>query len=145
MDPVTLPTTGPYTLFADPVSATTGSLISRLYQVDPDLSGLITVNAPAMNVTTTGPGQAAEYTFTGANLDQITVHITNNQMHADVANGYVWVKLLDPTGATMTNALLPYESFDLPTQTLTIPGQYKVVVDPYRANFGTLSLRVTKP
>jgi hypothetical protein len=66
-------------------------------------------------------------------------------MHADVANGYVWVKLLDPTGATMTNALLPYESFDLPTQTLTIPGQYKVVVDPYRANFGTLSLRVTKP
>jgi len=145
MDPVTLPNTGPYTLFADPGNATTGSLISRLYQVDPDLSGPITVNAPAINVTTTGPGQAAEYTFTGANLDQITVHITNNQMHADVANGYVWVKLLDPNGGMMTNALLPYDSFDLPTQALTIPGQYKVVMDPYRANFGTLSLRVTKP
>src|SRR4029078_9303469 len=83
MDPVTLPNTGPYTLFADQGNATTGSLISRLYQVDPDLSGPITVTAPAINVTTTGPGQAAEYTFTGANLDKITVHITNNQMHAD--------------------------------------------------------------
>src|SRR5205823_880612 len=64
MEPVTLPNTGPYTLFADPNDAATGSFTATLYSVDPDLSSAVTVNAPPLNVTTTAPGQNASYTFT---------------------------------------------------------------------------------
>jgi YD repeat-containing protein len=146
MEPVTLPSTGPYTLFADPNTAATGSFSATLYNVDPDLTGTLTVNGQSVNVTTTAPGQNARYTFTLASTQQITVHVTGNTMNG--GTGYYWgyatVRLLDPNGTELTNTWSRDASFNLSPQTLPA-GTYTVVVDPYEANWGTLYINVTNP
>jgi hypothetical protein len=147
IEPVSLPRTGTYTLFSNPVGATTGSLTETLYNVDPDLSGSIAVNGQAVTVTTTAPGQNAQYTFTGAVGQQITVHATANSMTGGTGFnwGYVTVKLVDPNGVTLTSVWSRDASFNLQTQTLSVQGLYTVVIDPYDANVGTVTISVTNP
>ena len=146
MEPVTLPSTGPYTLFSDPNDAATGSFTATLYSVDQDLSGTVTVNGQSVNVTTTAPGQNARYTFMLASTQQITVRVTGNTMNG--GTGYYWgyatVRLLDPNGTELTNTWSRDASFNLSPQTLPA-GTYTVVVDPYEANWGTLYISVTNP
>jgi hypothetical protein len=146
-EPVSLPSTATYTLFSNPVSSTTGSLTETLYNVDPDLSGSITVNGAPVTVTTTAPGQNAQYTFTGGVGQQITVHATGNSMTGGTGFnwGYVTIKLVDPNGVTLTSTWTRDANFNLQTQTLSVQGQYTIVVDPYDANVGTVTISVTNP
>src|SRR5262245_37724412 len=64
MEPVTLPSTGPYTVLVDPVSAASGTLTLTLFDVPPDASGSLAVNGSEVPLALTGPGQKARLTFT---------------------------------------------------------------------------------
>jgi YD repeat-containing protein len=138
MEPKTLTDTGTHTVKVDPNDFQTGTAVVTLHSVPADLSGTLTVNAAATNVSITGPGQNATYTFSGTASQLITVRVTNNNMG-------VTVKLLKPDGTTLTQAITGLANFNLTQQTLPTTGTYSVVVDPSTTSTGSLNVQVTNP
>jgi hypothetical protein len=65
IDLQTLPTTGTYTILVDPNSFNTASATLALYDVPADASQSTTINASAVNLSTTTPGQNAFRNFPG--------------------------------------------------------------------------------
>jgi len=55
------------------------------------------------------------------------------------------VTLRRPDGTTMTSSKGCGVPFDLPTQTLPVPGQYTIFVDPEREATGVVDVSVTSP
>jgi len=139
IDPVTLPSTGTYTILVDPADAATASVTVTLYDVPADLSGSVTVGGSSVNVAPSVPGQNASLTFSGTSSQQITVHITNNTMSC------VTVTLKQPSGATVTSNASCSSSFNLSTQTLPATGTYTITINPWDANTGSLDVNVTDP
>ena len=104
-----------------------------------DLTGTLTVNDPnptAVSLQT--PGQNAQYTFTLATTQQVTVHVTNNSISGTFP--CVTVSVL---GTSSSNSSCG-PTFDLPAVSLAA-GPYTVKVDPLGNSKGSLSLRVSSP
>ena len=139
IDAKTLPVAGTYTVLVDPYNSNTGSATVTLYDVPADAAASTTINADAVGVTTTVPGQNARVTFDATSGQQVTVRITNNTV------GTVTVKLLRPDGTQQTTASSSASSFNLTTQTLTSTGTYTVSIDPSGSRTGSMSVRVTSP
>jgi hypothetical protein len=99
IEPVTLPSTGTYTLLVDPMTWETGSVTITLHNVPADFSGSVTIGGDALLVTTTQPGQNAAVSFSGTANQQATVTVTGNTM------GLVTVTLRRPDGSTLTRWL----------------------------------------
>ncbi|HET6978761.1 MAG TPA: IPT/TIG domain-containing protein [Pyrinomonadaceae bacterium] len=131
--------TGPNAVVVDPILDYTGSVTTRLYDIPPDVTGTITLNGPAVNVTATTPGQNATLTFDGTTGQQVTIHVTNNTV------GKITLELYRPTGVCQVYHLSEGGSFDLPLQTLPTPGTYKLSINPWRANTGSVSINLTTP
>ncbi len=138
VEPLSLPTTGTYSLFIEPSGDVTGNLTLGLYSVV-DVTGSLTVNDPATAVTLNTPGQRGQVTFSGTASQQITVRVTGNTITG------TWVRLLKPDGSVLTQSFSSSSSFNLTTQTLATTGTYTVVVDPDAAKTGSLNLQVTSP
>jgi YD repeat-containing protein len=138
MEPKTLTDTGTHTVKVDPSDWNTGTAVVTLYNVPADLSGTLTVNATATNVSLSTPGQNATYTFSGTASQLITVRITSNNMG-------VTVKLLKPDGTTLTQSISGSTNFNLTQQTLPTTGTYSVVIDPSTTSTGSLNVQVTNP
>ena len=132
-------TTGPNAVVVDPFSDYTGSVTTRLWDVPADVTSAVTINGPPVTVTTTTPGQNATLTFNGATGQQVTIHVTNNTV------GAVTIEFLRPTGAFHTVYLTSGGTFDLPVQSLPTPGAYQIVINPDRANTGSVTVSVTSP
>jgi hypothetical protein len=66
VDTNTLPVNGTYKLVVDPNLDHTGKVTLKLYNVPPDASNTMTIGAPGSTVTTTVPGQNANFTFSGS-------------------------------------------------------------------------------
>lgn len=146
IEPVSLPSTGTYIVRVDPSLAHTGSVTLNLYDVDPDVTGTLTINAVATNLSLPAEGQNASFTFSGTASQQITVRVTNADIRLPAGAGTsVTVKLLRPDGTVLTSTTSFGTTFNLTTQTLATTGTYTVIVDPNQAGTGTLSLRVTNP
>ena len=139
IDTVVLPVTGTYTILIDPQGTTTGSQTLVLNDVPADVVGTVTIGGPAVNVTTTVPGQNANVTFSGTSGQQVTVRITNNAM------GTVTVKLLKPDGTQLTSSTSNSSSFNLASQNLPTTGAYEITIDPSGTNTGGISITVTDP
>jgi len=139
IDVKVLPVTGTYTVFVDPNSFNTSSSTLRLYDVPADFATSTTINAAAVSVVTTVPGQNAKVTFAGTSGQQVTVRITNN------AIGLVTVKLLKPDGSQLTSSISSSASFNMTTQTLNATGTYTVSIDPSGNRIGAMNVRVTSP
>lgn len=137
-EPLSLPTTGTYTVVVDPSIHYTGNITLGLYDVV-DISGTLTVGASAITSTISNPGQRALYTFSGTASQQVTVHITSNTITG------VSVKILKPDGSTLYQTSSSASSFNLATQTLPTTGTYTVVIDPDTAKIGSLDVSVTSP
>src|SRR5207249_3763051 len=105
LEPQTLPVSGTYTLVLDPYGAYTGQATLTLYNVV-DVSGTITLNGPAVNVTITTPGQNAKLTFSGTAGQQVTVRVTSNTL------GSVTVALLKPDNTSLTSTTSSSASFN---------------------------------
>lgn len=139
LDTKTLTVTGTHSIFIDPYQSNTGSVTLTLYDVPADANTSTTVNASAVGLSTTVPGQNAFVTFSGTASQQVTVRITNNTM------GTVTVKLLKPDGTQLTSSVSNSSSFNLTAQTLPTTGTYKVTIDPNSTNTGSISVAVTNP
>lgn len=139
IDTKTLTSTGTYTIFVDPYQSNTGSVTLTLYDVPADDNTTTTVNASAVGLTTTVPGQNAYVTFSGTSSTQVTVRATNNGM------GVVTVKLLKPDGTQLTSSTSGNTNFNLSAQTLPTTGTYKVTIDASGTNTGSINIAVTNP
>lgn len=139
IEPTTLATSGTHSAFVDYLQANTGSVALTLYDVPADVTGTVTVNGSATPVTITTAGQNANLTFSGTSGQQVTVRLTGNTISTTT------VKLLKPDGSQLTSFTSLLGSFNLAQQTLPVTGTYTVVVDPSKANTGSINVAVTNP
>jgi YD repeat-containing protein len=137
-EPLSLPTTGTYTILLDPYTTYTGNITVGLYEVV-DVTGTLIIGDPAITSTITTPGQRALYTFSGAASQQVTVQVTSNTITG------VWVRILKPDGSTLYQTSSTASSFNLATQTLPTTGTYTVVIDPETTKTGSLNVNLTSP
>jgi IPT/TIG domain-containing protein/Big-like domain-containing protein len=139
IDTKTLPATGTYTIFIDPVQHATGSLTLTLYDVPADATGTVSIGGSSSTVALSTPGQNGTLTFAGTSSQQVTVRLTSNVF------GWVTVRLLRPDGTQVTSQVSFSGSFNLSTQTLPVTGTYTIVIDPSDANTGSIVVSVTSP
>jgi YD repeat-containing protein len=135
--PVTLPASETYGILVDPSSP--GDLTLTLYDVPPDMTGSITINASPQTVTLTGPGQQAFLTFPGTVGLSVTIQGTNSTVGCfnnialtSSAGGPSWA----PVCGT---------SFTLGPVALSATTTYTLVLDPDKANIGSIDIQVTNP
>jgi YD repeat-containing protein len=141
IDTRTLTEVGTFTIKVDPTTTTTGSVTLTLHQVPLEATATATVGGAGVAVNIGTPGQNAAVTFDGLVNQQVTVHITGNNL------GSVIVRLLRPDLTTMTSTTSSLSAFNLTTQTLPITGPYRVTIDPNStaAIGSTLTVAVTSP
>src|SRR6202008_91810 len=126
---------GTYTVVVDPYQANTGNMTLTLRDVPADFSGTIVPGGSSTVVTVGTPGQNAQVTFTGAASQRVSLRMTSNS----TTQSYVSVRkpdgtnLVSPTFITGTSAFID-------TVTLPVAGTYTIVVDPYMANTGSMTL-----
>jgi YD repeat-containing protein len=78
IDATSLPTTGTYTVFADPSEANTGNVTVTIYDVPADITGTITPGGAPVTVTITTPGQNANLTFSGTTGQRVSLKVNAN-------------------------------------------------------------------
>jgi YD repeat-containing protein len=140
LEPPVLPVSGTYTVLIDPYKHHTGSGAIRLYDVA-DVTGAITINGPAVAVTTTKPGQKARLTFNGTAGQRI------NSVGTRVSStGWLFMPfaILKPDGSTLGSVSAGGGPASLGPLTLPTSGPYTVLVDPYQTATGTASVTVTQ-
>lgn len=139
VEPVTLGSTGTYTVFTDYLEYRTGTVTNTLYDVPANTTGTVTVNGGAVAVPLPGAGQTGSLTFSGTSGQLITVRMTGNTF------GQVDIKLLKPDLTQLAIKTSSASSFNMNQQTLPTTGTYTVVVDPNQWNTGTINVAVTNP
>jgi len=136
VDPKTLGAAGTYTLVIDPDGSYTGSVTITLYNVV-DVTGSITPGGAAVPVTVTTPGQNARLTFSGTAGQRVSLRATN-------VTGFTtaWVSILKPDGTTLSGPLAVGAGGTLFLDAVSLPttASYTVVVDPFAAQTGGLTL-----
>ena len=137
LEPVTLPSTGTYTVLLDPDAASTGSVTLSLYDVPPDVTDTITAGSP-LRVTIGTPGQNARVAFAGTAGQEVSLRLTDVTIGSIVSG--TTVSLLRPDGTTLASAIVGTNGGFLDGRTLAVTGTYTVLVDPAGANTGGLTL-----
>jgi len=137
VEPVTLPTTGTYTLLVDPQKADVGSLTVTVYDVPADVVQPISANGTPLTLTTTGPGQNAYGTFTGTLNQRVSLDVTNVNL-AGPTFPSAKVTILKPDGTALFTALTvnAFGAF-VDLKTLPVAGTYKVFLDPQSTTTGS--------
>ena len=139
LETTVLPANGQYTLVVDPSGAATGALsfVARDVPADPSLA--ITAGGPPVTLTTTVAGQNAYATFTGTANQKISVLVSN-------VNGLdpAELDLLKPNGVSLLSGPVTVNSTGAWLQKTTLPvsGQYKILLDPQFANFGSADVQL---
>ena len=148
-NPVTLPTTGTYTLVVAPQNGATGSATVSLWLFH-NLSGTITSGIP-VPVTINIPGQVEELTFSGVSSQLASVQLSNFNF---TGTGFVTVNtaLRNPDSTTLISTSMCgalNEGCKLSQNPVSLPatGVYTLVVAPTNGSIGnaTVSLTVTTP
>lgn len=138
LDVQTLPTTGTYAALLDPAQAYTGNATVTLYDVPANITGSLTVNDPAVNVTIAVPGQQAVFTFPAAVGQAITVRGANSTIAC-----YTNIFLTTPSGGTSSASpcTASWSIGNTPSQN----GTFTFRLDPTNANTGSVAVSVTSP
>lgn len=135
IDTRTLPMNGTYAILVDPSSSNTGNMTLELYGVT-DVTGSITAGGPAVNVTTTIPGQNAQLTFTGTAGQRMSIKGTS-------AMGSCWaIGIHKPDGSELTNTFSCGSTIFIEPQTLPVTGDYTVLIDPSGAVMGQATVNL---
>jgi len=135
IDTLTLPATGTYTILIDPSGTDTGAMTMTLYAVT-DTTGTITAGGPAVNVTTTIPGQNAGLTFSGTAGQRMSINGTS-------AFGVCWtLGLYAPDGSQVTSTFNCGSTTFIEPQTLPVTGTYTILVDPSGAATGQATINL---
>jgi YD repeat-containing protein len=139
IDAQTLPTTGTYTVVADPTNTSTGSATLTLYDVPADVTTSILPDASPVSVTTTTPGQNAKLTFSGTANQRVSLKITGVSMTGGT-NNWVNVSIRKPDNTSLTSTTVDSSGGFLDVQTLPTTGTYTVLVDPTNTSAGSATL-----
>lgn len=132
IDTQTLPTTGTYTILEDPSGAYVGSATLTLYDVT-DVTGTITPGGPSVTATITTLGQNARYTFAGTAGQRMSLLMTTVTTSCNV-------NIYKPDGAVLAGYSNPGSGAFIDSQTLPATGTYTILVDPFFANTGSMTL-----
>jgi hypothetical protein len=135
IEPVTIPTTGTYTVLVDPVGAYTGSATLTLADVPADGTGSITAGGSAVTVTISTAGQNGSLTFSGTAAQRISLRMTS----VTITNSTVTIR--KPDASTLTSAAgIGTGGGYIDVQTLPTTGTYTIAVDPQGAATGSMTL-----
>jgi hypothetical protein len=133
--PVTLPSTGTYSVSVDPADSGTGSIDLTLFTAPADVSGALTAGSPlVVNLNT--PGQDAVLTFAGTANQRFALDLTQSS----IANATLVVT--KPGGGNLyptSNSFGTTGKFMEPV-TLPLTGTYTIKVNPTGLNTGSVTV-----
>jgi len=131
IDTLTVPATGTYTILISALSYT-GTMTLALYNVV-DITGTISPGGPSVTSMIATPGQNARYTFAGTAGQRISLLMTGITTSCNV-------NINKPDGTNQAGYYNPGSGAFIDTQTLATTGTYSILVDPFFANTGTITL-----
>ncbi|MFJ6943304.1 RHS repeat-associated core domain-containing protein [Streptomyces wuyuanensis] len=135
-DSAALPATGTYTVVIDPQAVQTGTV--KLTLSRPVSIGQLSSTAAPVAVSVTRPGQNAEATFQADAGADVSLGIIANTFPSTV-----YVSVLAPSGTTVTNVSSSLTADTIGMTDLPETGTYRVIVDPYQGNSGSLALSLS--
>ena len=138
LDPVSLPTSGTYTMLLDPQGSSVGSMTATVYDVPADVAGTITFGTP-VGVSLTVPGQNARLTFDGTAGQVVSAGLSNVTIGGSILSGTT-VSIVKPDGNALVSRNVGTMGGFLDAATLPVTGTYTVVVDPLGANTGGITV-----
>lgn len=137
-EPLTLPTTGAYTVVVDPHGAATGSTSLTLHRLPERRVTRIAIGGATRRVAITIPGAEATLAFTGRAGAHVSIRVANStvpfsRITIRASNGPALAGELVSAGAAVVGPTL-----------LPVDGVYTLVVDPWQAQTGALSLALVQ-
>ncbi|TYB64912.1 hypothetical protein FXF51_20965 [Nonomuraea sp. PA05] len=134
-DTVALPADGTYTLVLDPSRTAVGSMSAQV--AEGDVTGTLTAGGDPVELTTTGAGQAATWSFAGTAGQRVAFALTGGTF----SSAYALVR--KPDGTELSESVFCKTSCAFDTATLPADGIYTVVLDPSGTAVGSISAQVT--
>ena len=136
-DTLVLPTTGTYTLTANPSGNTTGNYTVQIYNV-PYLTSSLTIGGSSTTVAPASPGQDAKVTFSGTSGQVISLALTG------VSISQSDVSIQRPDSSNLVAPTLVTTTGKVIAATLNVTGTYTILVDPRTTNTGSMTLALTQ-
>ena len=140
--PVTLPSTGPYTVVVDPYLSHTGQVALTVYDVVDD-TGPVTVDGPAVSATLHNPGERGLWTFNGTTGQRVRGAV--NMSTTAWCSIYNSFGILKPDGSPLGTQWDMCAGAVTPELTLPSDGIYTLLVDPMGSSTGDVTARVIGP
>nr|SBO97217.1 hypothetical protein BN4615_P6733 [Nonomuraea gerenzanensis] len=134
-DTIALPADGTYTLVLDPSNTAVGAISAQV--TEGDVTGTLTAGGGPVKLTTTGPGQAATWSFAGTAGQRVAFALTEGTF----GNAYALVR--KPDGTELFDSTFCKTSCAFDTVSLPADGTYTVVLDPSATAVGSISAQVT--
>jgi YD repeat-containing protein len=144
VDRRTLPATGTYTLLFDFWDSNTGQATITLYDVPTDNQGTIVPSGPAVNISTTVPGQRAGLTFSGTANQTISLLLTNSTFpNPGGFASAAALTIFNPDGSKLVDnqAVFSPTNF-VDRRTLPATGTYTILVDVWDSNTGQATINL---
>jgi YD repeat-containing protein len=138
IEPLSLPTSGTYSIVVDPVQYAVGSLTLALYTVS-DQSGTIVIGGPPQTIAISVPGQNAALTFSGTAGQRISLLGSNVNGFNTSFSCDLTVTILKPDTTTLASACMDTGGF-IDAMNLPTTGTYTILVDPLSGNTGSITL-----
>src|SRR5262249_31032722 len=140
VDSTMIPVTGSYTLGIDPFNSHTGDVTALIYLFN-DETGTISTDGSPLSLMIPTPGQKASLTFSGTSGNSISLDISG-ATYGNSANGPASLKIIKPDGTSLVSmAFSIFGNFVDATQ-LPVSGTYAILVDPARADTGSVTLKL---
>jgi subtilisin family serine protease len=135
-----LPSGGTYTILVDPQDLMTGSVTLTL---STDLSGALSVGGAPVTLAIARPGQNGRLTFAGTAGQSVTVVSSGVTIGTSTCCG-VDLTIYKPDGSFLTLRQTGTNGGSFTVQ-LPVAGTYTLVVDPWYAKTGSITLQLTQP
>jgi hypothetical protein len=135
-----LPSGGTYTILVDPQDLMTGSVTLTL---STDLSGALSVGGAPVMLAIARPGQNGRLTFAGTAGQSVTVVSSGVTIGTSTCCG-VDLTIYKPDGSFLTLRQTGTNGGSFTVQ-LPVAGTYTLVVDPWYAKTGSITLQLTQP
>jgi len=139
LEPQTLPRSGTYTIFLDPVGTSTGTVSVNVYDVV-DVATSIAINGSAITAALTTPGQNARLPFTGTAGQRVSVAVTVTSGGFGCTAPIQIRKAVDDS--VVASVQMCGNTGFLDPVTLPASGGYIAVVDPIGASTGTATVNL---
>jgi YD repeat-containing protein len=142
IEPATLPVNGTYTLRFNPPGPSTGQVILAVYSVV-DVTGTITINGSAENVTVTTPGQNVKLTFSGTASQSVSALSTNST----ITGCWPRLSILRPDGSELVGVSgnCAAGNISIGSTSLPVTGTYTLMFNPPGASTGQVTLDLNSP